>query len=79
MTALARRVTPTGPKIKVLRRWFFQTAAIQGEDERELVSDLTWKNLVLTFGLVGDWNEECVPSDLIASRLREAVLLFDKW
>ena len=26
---------------------------------------------------VSDWNEECVPSDLIASRVREAVLLFD--
>ena len=26
---------------------------------------------------VGNWNEEGVPSDLIASRLREAALLFD--
>ena len=28
-------------------------------------------------GRVGSWNEEVVPSDLIASRLREAALFFD--
>jgi hypothetical protein len=28
-------------------------------------------------GGVGDWNEEGVPSDLIAFRLREAVWLFE--
>jgi len=40
-------------------------------------SDLTSEMAVLKFGLVGGWNEEDVPSDLIASRVREAALCFD--
>jgi len=28
-------------------------------------------------GLVGDWKEEDTPSDLVASRLREAARLFE--
>jgi hypothetical protein len=40
-------------------------------------SDLTSEMAVLKFGLVGGWNEEDVPSDLIASRLWEVALCFD--
>ena len=39
--------------------------------------DLTRAEVVSELELVGGWKEERKPSDLIASRLREAALLFE--
>ncbi len=47
-------------------------------EEETMATDLTREGCVLKFGLVGDWNEEVLPSDLIASREWEAALIFDK-